>query len=62
MVDSCKRSFLIDLGTLKCSNKYLYKENIQLYFREINSEIIHAKNIKNKEIVDLFPRWSRGYL
>jgi phenylacetate-coenzyme A ligase PaaK-like adenylate-forming protein len=62
MVDYCKRYFLVDLGTLKYLIKYLYKENMQWYFKEINSKNVHAKNIKNKEIVDLLPRWSRGYL
>ena len=37
----------------------LEREKVQQYFREIDSENIYAKNVKNEQIVNL---WLEGFM
>jgi hypothetical protein len=41
-VGTFKRSHLVDLGTLKSLNKYLFKKRKKLYFKERCPENIYA--------------------
>jgi len=46
MANTCKRSL--------CLNKYFFfLKKVQLYFREIDSYNMYAKNIENEEIMNL---------
>jgi len=62
IANTYKKFSFIDLGTLKCLSKYLFRKKIQWYFREIDSENIYTQNITNKEIMNHLPEWFRGYL
>jgi hypothetical protein len=37
----------------------LYRENVQWYFREINSKNMYDENVKNKEIMSI---WLEGFM
>jgi hypothetical protein len=50
--DRCEESPMVKSVTL-------LREKVQWYFRNINYENIHAKNIDNKEIVNL---WVEGFM
>jgi hypothetical protein len=53
MTTTCKISHLINVGASGNLNKYLFKEKKcnNIFFREVDSEYIYAKNIKNKKIL-----------
>ena len=50
--DGCDDSLMVKLIAL-------WREKVRWYFRDIDSENIYAKNIENKEIVNL---WLEGFM
>jgi hypothetical protein len=54
MATTCKISHLINVGTSGYLNKYLFKKKKcnNIFFREVDSEYIYAKNIENEKILN----------